>query len=75
MCPLSDKFLKTNSNSSSHPVGILLEKGVKVTINSDDPAYFSGYINENYRQISQALKLSEDQIIKLINNSLESKFI
>ncbi|BCL52681.1 adenosine deaminase [Francisella tularensis subsp. holarctica FSC022] len=75
MCPLSDKFLKTNSNLSSHTVGILLEKGVKVTINSDDPAYFSGYINENYRQISQALKLSEDQIIKLINNSLESKFI
>ncbi|MDE4980332.1 adenosine deaminase, partial [Francisella tularensis subsp. holarctica] len=46
-----------------------------VTINSDDPAYFSGYITENYRQISQALKLSDDQIIKLINKSLESKFI
>ncbi|AEB28436.1 adenosine deaminase [Francisella hispaniensis] len=75
MCPLSNKCLKVTSNLSDHPLAKLLEKGVKVTINSDDPAYFGGYLNENYRQIAEALKLSEAQIIRLINNSLEAKFI
>ncbi|GMN90369.1 adenosine deaminase [Francisella sciaenopsi] len=75
MCPLSNKCLKVTSSLSDHPVAKLLEKGVKVTINSDDPAYFGGYLNENYKQIAQALKLSEAQIIKLINNGLEAKFI
>ncbi|MBK2267997.1 adenosine deaminase [Francisella philomiragia] len=75
MCPLSNKCLKVTSNLSDHPAAKLLEKGVKVTINSDDPAYFGGYLNENYRQIAQALKLSEAQIIRLINNGLEAKFI
>ncbi|APD50150.1 adenosine deaminase [Francisella hispaniensis] len=75
MCPLSNKCLKVTTDLSKHPAAKLLEKGVKVTINSDDPAYFGGYLNENYRQIAEALKLSEAQIIRLINNSLEAKFI
>ncbi|WP_150466917.1 adenosine deaminase [Francisella sp. SYW-9] len=75
MCPLSNKCLKVITDLSKHPAAKLLEKGVKVTINSDDPAYFGGYVNENYRQLAQALNLSEAQIIKLINNSLEAKFI
>ena len=52
MCPLSNKYLKVTSNLSDHPAVKFLEKGVKVTINSDDPAYFGGYLNENYRQIA-----------------------
>ncbi|MED7818397.1 MULTISPECIES: adenosine deaminase [unclassified Francisella] len=75
MCPLSNKCLKVMTNLSDHPAAKLLEKGVKVTINSDDPAYFGGYVNENYKQLAQALKLSDTQIIKLINNSLDAKFI
>ncbi|ASG67887.1 adenosine deaminase [Francisella halioticida] len=74
MCLLSNRCLKVASDLSTHPAAKLLDKGVKVTINSDDPAYFGGYINENYKQLAQALKLSEAQIIKLINNSLEAKF-
>jgi adenosine deaminase len=75
MCPLSNKSLKVTPDLKDYPVKYLLDKGVKVTINSDDPAYFGGYINENYSQLINALNLTNDEVIQLLDNSLESKFI
>lgn len=75
MCPLSNKALKSVPDLRKHPAKYLLDLGVKVTINSDDPAYFGGYINENYKQLTEALNLTEDQIMKLIDNSLDARFV
>ena len=53
----------------------LMEAGLMVTINSDDPAYFGGYVNENYTCISSALNLSKKQITELAKNSIKSSFL
>ena len=50
-------------------------RGVAVTVNSDDPAYFGGYVNDNYFAIVDALKLSEDEVYTLLKNSLEASFV
>ena len=74
MCPLSNKCLQV-STLGNNPALKLLEKGVKVTINSDDPAYFGGYLNDNYKQLSQSLSLTEEHLNKLIKNSLDARFV
>ena len=53
----------------------LLDRGVKVMINSDDPAYFGGYVGENYLQCARALDLSEAQLVQLARNSIEAAFL
>lgn len=53
----------------------MLEKGLRVTVNSDDPAYFGGYVNENFRAVHQALGLSQDQLYELAKNSFLSSFL
>jgi adenosine deaminase len=58
-----------------HPMLQLMEAGLMVTINSDDPAYFGGYINENYIQIAAALNLSKKQITDLAKNSFKASFL
>ena len=75
MCPLSNKALHVIPDLSSHPAFKLLQKGVKVTLNSDDPAYFGGYINQNYIELATALNLSSNEIHILAENSLSAKFI
>ena len=52
-----------------------MEYGVKVTINSDDPAYFGGYLNENYQALTAALNLTPDEVRLIAKNSLEACFI
>jgi adenine deaminase len=74
MCPLSNQKLKVQANLADHPLKEMMDKGVIVTINSDDPAYFGGYLNENYLAISKALNLSEAQISRLISNSFKASF-
>ena len=74
MCPLSNKKLKVQEDLSKHPLKEMMDKGVIVTVNSDDPAYFGGYLNENYLAISKALNLKEDDIRKLIENSFRGSF-
>ncbi|MHC1779404.1 MAG: adenosine deaminase [Bacteroidales bacterium] len=74
MCPLSNQKLKVQANLADHPLKEMMDKGVIVTVNSDDPAYFGGYLNENYLAISKALNLSEAQINKLIENSFRGSF-
>jgi adenosine deaminase len=75
MCPLSNKALQVTPDLRLHPAKKLSEHGVIVTINSDDPSYFGGYVNENYRQLVKALNLSDYEITKLIDNSLKSVFV
>ncbi len=74
MCPLSNQKLKVQANLAGHPLKEMMDKGVIVTVNSDDPAYFGGYLNENYLAISKALNLTEDDIRKLIENSFRGSF-
>ena len=53
----------------------MMEMGLAVTINSDDPAYFGGYINENYTAIAKALDLSKEDIYKIAKNSINASFL
>lgn len=75
VCPLSNVKLRVFDDLKDHPLKKLLGRGVKVTINSDDPAYFGGYIVDNYLAAQRALDLSEDDIRRLARNSFEASFL
>ena len=75
VCPLSNLELKVVNDLKDHPLVKLMEAGLMVTINSDDPAYFGGYVNENYTCIASALNLSKKQITELAKNSIKSSFL
>ncbi len=75
MCPLSNFKLKVVPDLTRHPLKIMMEKWVIVTVNSDDPAYFGWYIEENYIAIAEALHLSEADIIQLAKNSFAGSFL
>jgi len=70
VCPLSNLRLRVVDDLSHHPLRRMMDKGLLVTINSDDPAYFGGYVNENYRAISQALGLRRDEIAATVRNGI-----
>jgi adenosine deaminase len=74
-CPLSNLKLKVIQKMSDHPLKEMMERGIKVTVNSDDPAYFGGYLNDNYIAVADALNLSKEDIIQLVRNSFEASFI
>ncbi len=75
VCPLSNIKLCVFDAMAHHNLKQLLEMGLCVTINSDDPAYFGGYLNENFEAIDRALNLSEDQILHLAENSFKASFL
>jgi adenosine deaminase len=75
MCPLSNVKLRVFERMDEHNLKRLLERGLRVTVNSDDPAYFGGYILENYRAVQQALGLSRSQLKQLAENSIEGSFL
>jgi adenine deaminase len=75
MCPLSNQKLKVYPNLTLHPLKKMLDAGLMVTVNSDDPAYFGGYVNENYVAIAEALHLGEDDIRQLAINSFKASFL
>ncbi len=74
-CPLSNLSLCVIDDLKDSPVKAQLEEGLLVCVNSDDPAYFGGYIGKNYEAISEALDLSADQIIQLAKNSFAGSFL
>jgi len=74
VCPLSNLKLCVFPDLKSHNLGQLLDAGLCVTINSDDPAYFGGYLNENFVQTFAALHLSAQQAWTLARNSIEASF-
>jgi len=75
VCPLSNVKLRVFDTMRDHNLRTLLEAGVKVTINSDDPAYFGGYINENYIAVAEALALTRDELAQIARNSFEASFM
>jgi len=74
VCPLSNLKLKVVDDLKNHPLRKMIEKNLLVTINSDDPAYFGGYINENYLAIAEALNLSKEELAELTKNSFRASF-
>lgn len=75
VCPLSNLKLKVVSHLNRHNLRRMLARGVLVTVNSDDPAYFGGYINQNFIELAEALDLSADEIRTLCKNSFKASFI
>jgi adenosine deaminase len=72
MCPLSNQRLQVTPDLATHPLQTLLDAGVLVTVNSDDPSYFGGYVADNYRAVQDALDLSDDDLDQLARNSLSA---
>jgi len=75
VCPLSNLKLCGVKDLREHPLRTMLDLGLKVTVNSDDPAYFGGYMTENYQAITEALNLQPDQIKQLAENSIDGSFL
>ncbi len=71
VCPLSNTALCVVDDLKNHPILKMMEKGLKVTINSDDPAYFGGHVNENYVQLQKALNLTKNQLFEFAENSFK----
>lgn len=74
ICPLSNKMLKLYPNLSDHPFKKMLAAGLLVSINSDDPPYFGGYLNENYQALADSLELTKSDLIICAKNSIISSF-
>ncbi|MCH8178518.1 MAG: adenosine deaminase [Proteobacteria bacterium] len=74
VCPLSNVKLCVFASLGAHNLGSLLQAGLKVTLNSDDPAYFGGYVNQNYLETFAALGLDAAAAYTLARNSLEASF-
>lgn len=75
MCPLSNLRLKGIPSLKAHPLKKAMDAGLMVTVNSDDPSYFGGYISDNFKAIQKALELQPEDIVTLAKNSFTSSFI
>lgn len=75
VCPLSNLKLCVVDDLKQHPIKVMLDKGLNATVNSDDPAYFGGYVNDNFIAITDALDLSNDDIVQLVKNSFTGSFL
>lgn len=75
VCPLSNYRLQGVTDMSQHPLRAMLDAGVVATVNSDDPAYFGGYVLDNYVAVRDALDLSQDEIVTLAKNSITASFL
>ncbi|MEH6632070.1 MAG: adenosine deaminase [Halopseudomonas aestusnigri] len=75
VCPLSNLKLCGVSDMKEHPLKQMMDAGLNVTVNSDDPAYFGGYMTANFISVTEALSLSKKEIAKLCHNSIEGSFL
>ena len=75
VCPLSNTKLRVFDDMAQHNILDMLERGVKVTVNSDDPAYFGGYVTENFHALHTALGMTQDQAKRLAQNSLDARLV
>jgi adenosine deaminase len=75
VCPLSNVKLRVFPSLEQHNLGQLMAAGLRVTVNSDDPAYFGGYVNQNYRAVQRALGLSREDLRRLAKNSFLASFL
>ncbi len=74
VCPLSNVRLRVFDTMADHPLGRMLEAGLAVTVNSDDPAYFGGYMVDNYRAVTEALGLTRGDLYRLAANAIEGSW-
>ena len=75
VCPLSNLKLCVVGDLADHPIDRMLEAGLRATINSDDPAYFGGYVNDNYRAVAKARGLDREALATLARNSFLGAFL
>jgi adenosine deaminase len=75
VCPLSNLRLRVVDELVHHPLRRMMDQGLVVTLNSDDPAYFGGYVNDNYRAVSDALLLSRDEVAAIVRNGVQASLI
>jgi adenosine deaminase len=75
VCPLSNLKLCVVPDMASHPIDAMLRAGLRATINSDDPAYFGGYVNDNYRAAAKGRALTRDDVVTLARNSFLGSFL
>jgi len=75
LCPLSNKELQVIADLKDHPVKTMMDKGLLVTINSDDPAYFGGYMHANFLETARALNLSKEDVAQLAKNSFTASWL
>ena len=75
VCPLSNVKLRVFDTIEAHNLARLLNEGLKVTVNSDDPAYFGGYVGDNFVAIANGLELDRDTLVRLARNSFEASFL
>ncbi len=75
VCPLSNLKLCVVDDLADHPVPEMLRRGLHVTLNSDDPAYFGGYVADNYVRLAEATGLSREALVQMARNSFEGAFV
>jgi adenosine deaminase len=75
VCPLSNLKLRVVQELDSHPLREMMKRGIQATVNSDDPAYFGGYLNQNFYAIQEALNLSKDELVHLAKNSFQHSLL
>jgi adenosine deaminase len=75
VCPFSNVKLRVVDTLEQHPLARMLEHGLRATVNSDDPAYFGGYVGENLAGVAEALKLDDTALVQLARNSFEAAFL
>lgn len=75
VCPLSNVMLRNVESIEQHPIITMLEKGIKATVNSDDPAYFGGNLTENFLALADGLQLTKEHVYQLSKNAFEASFV
>jgi len=75
VCPLSNLKLRVVSSMKQHPLRKMLDVGIRATVNSDDPAYFGGYINDNYKTVASALGLDRSHLVSVARNGIDASFL
>lgn len=74
VCPRSNVALNVVRRMADHPLARMLHAGLRVTVNSDDPAYFGGYIHDNYVAVANALQLTDSELVTLARNAIDGSF-
>ena len=74
VCPTSNVRLRVVDRMADHPLPRMLDAGLMVTVNSDDPAYFGGYVDDNYAALRRDLGMSDDALRALAANSVRASF-
>lgn len=75
LCPLSNLKLRVIKDMKDYPLKAMMEKGLMCTLNSDDPAYFGGYLSENYEAVHNAIGLTKEEITTLAKNSFQASYL